>query len=169
MIQYSSINDAWGNINKKPINNIEKFIEKPSNQEKTINPPIISPPIISPPVISLPNINPPNINREHFITDVSHCSFTEHLKTCEKCKKNMKEYFVNPDNNANIREINLFDLIKFNVTTDVLNVVFIILIILIFIVLLSMVNISFKTNNTAMKYYMVPSNLANIPAQYFSN
>ena len=170
MIQYSSINDAWGNkdINKKTINNIEKFIEKPSNQEKTnISPQIISPQIISPPMISPQIISPPMINKEHFTSDVSYCSFTEHLKTCEKCKKNMAEYFTNPGNNT--REINLFGLIKFNLTTDVLNLIFIILIILIFVIILSMVNVSFRTNNTAMKYYMVPSNLANIPVQYFGN
>ncbi len=163
MIQYSSINDAWGN--KKTLNNIEKNIAKPS-----VNYQIQDEKEIITPVIEKKN------HDEKFVNKQSQCSFTEHLKTCENCKKIMVDYFTNNENN--IKKINIFGLIKFNLTTDVLKVIFIILIIIIFILLLSMMNISLKTNNIGMKYYMVPNNIPNIPnipgipgiaAQYFSN
>jgi hypothetical protein len=161
MIQYSSINDAWGNkdINKKSINNIEKFIDKPLMKNKEPN--------IDKPVINIEKMVPQNhinLNKEKFVDEPSNCSYTEHLKTCENCRKKITEFFNSETSNT--KEINIFGLIKFNLTTDVLKVIFVILLIFIFVLLLSMINISFKTN-TAMKYYMIPGNLSNIPGQYF--
>lgn len=160
MIQYSSINDAWGNrdINKKTLNNIEKKFIKPSvNYElkEEIKP------------------NTPINHHEKFINEQSNCSFTEHLKTCENCKKIIAEYFAGSENtntNDNIKTIKIFGF-KLNITTDVLKVIFIIIIIIIFVLLLSMINISFKPNNSEMKYYMIPNNIATIPinGQYFTN
>ncbi len=165
MIQYSSINDAWGNkdINKKSLNNIEKFINRPPLNNNI--PAQVASAIEHPIILDTKN----NLNKEQFVSEVSQCSFTEHLKTCDNCKKIIAEYFINQ--NSNVREIKLWGL-QLSLPTETLKVIFIILIILIFILLLSMVNISFKNNNIGMKYYMVPSNFPNfsgMPGQYFSN
>ncbi len=163
MIQYSSINDAWGN--KKPLNYVENFVAKDNKVPVQVPMQIPVPELHNkkdvhpePPVIK----EPPK--KETFANEMSPCAFTEHLKTCEKCKNTIAEYFENNDNPE--REINFFGLVRFHVTTEFLKGVFVVIIIVIFVLLLSMINISFKNNNNQLKYYMVP---ANIPHQYFNH
>ena len=158
MIQYSSINDAWGNketYKKNALNNLEGFNSKPLEKfvsEKTQQESNNIAPIEKPSII--PNITPNNIiNKEHFepILINSKCSFAEHLKTCKYCKNSLTEHYEN-DNNT---QINIFGF-KINITKDVLKVIFILLIVLIFIIILSTINISLNYPKTDMKYYMVP-------------
>jgi hypothetical protein len=162
MIQYSSINDAWGNketYKKNALNNLEGFNSKPlekfvseKTQQESNNIAPIEKPSIIPNII--PNITPNNIiNKEHFepILINSKCSFAEHLKICEDCRNSLTEHYEN-NNNA---QINIFGF-KINITKDVLKVIFILLIVLIFIIILSTINISLNYPKTNMKYYMVP-------------
>ena len=156
MIQYSNINDAWGNkdiFKKNTLNNYNNksiicnpdvvlpeeniAVEKPTEIPPTTQP--------EPTVISAP------INREHFQT-TSSCSFAEHLKNCEHCRNSLTEYFENESNN--IAKIDIFGL-KMSISKDLLKIIFIVIIIIIFILILSMVNISLKDDiNTHMKYNM---------------
>jgi hypothetical protein len=154
MIQYSSINDAWGNkeIYKKT-NNIDNFIN--NKVESFTQPQVVNKveTFTQPQVVNTPEIV--NNHSEHFNNpaQTNYCSFSEHLKNCEHCKNSLTEYFTN---DGTISNINLFGL-NINITKDVLKIIFIILIILIFIILLSMINISLKDFKSQMKYYMVPN------------
>jgi hypothetical protein len=184
MIQYSSINDAWGNYKKNTLDNyvqnkvenkIEPQIEnfKP-NIENIINPePKID--IIK----NIENIENKILNSEpkldtkkevldHHILEMNdidkfetfekfeNCSFAEHLGNCKKCRDKLGEYFTNGEETV-YSEINLFGL-HIKITKDVLKVIFIILLILILVLTVSTINMSFK--NTEMKYYMMqPPNM----------
>jgi hypothetical protein len=179
MIQYSNINDAWGNkdlLKKNSINNLNnKSIE--SNLE--VLPPKIVPNIVPNVVpndikpklpntdvakipVKFPQYQPPVIVpntevKEHFFqthTSSKSCSFAEHLKTCEECRNSLYEYLGNESTTSTI---DLFGL-KITVSKDILKIIFIILIICIFIILLSMVNVSLK-EETNMKYFMMPSQM----------
>jgi hypothetical protein len=190
MIQYSNINDAWGNkeIFKKNILNNLDSIGKPVAQispnnavspqdtllapvetknaipqvDKNIVVPITAQNIQGAPIlnnidiasntpvknpsrpvdlpvnpvpkniIDVPIISNQQINKnEHF----SSCSFAEHLKNCEHCRNTLAEHF----SNTNKSHINLLGL-EFDISKDILKVIFIILIVAIFIILLSLVN-----------------------------
>ncbi len=175
MIQYSNINDAWGNkdlLKKNSLNNLNnKSIESnleviepkiiPNNVVKPIYPNadiakapvnIIQP---QPPVI-IP-MSKPEV-KEHFFKEthsVKSCSFAEHLKNCEECRNSLSEYFGNESSTTTIDLLGL----KITVSKDILKIIFVILIICIFIILLSMVNISFKEDlnmKYLMKYNMMP-------------
>jgi hypothetical protein len=170
MIQYSNINDAWGNkdlLKKNSLNNLNnKSIE--SNLE------VLKPNVPIAP--KLPEINPekntPQIsiekelkpvvqnslfdqlapfNKEHFFQESKPCSFANHLKNCEHCRNSLTEYLSNESTTSTI---DLFGL-KITISKDILKIIFVILIICIFIILLSMVNISFKNDmNSNMRYFM---------------
>ncbi len=175
MIQYSNINDAWGNkdllkknslnnLNNKSIeNNLE--VQSPNVPNKEI---IYDKPMDKPIDKPMENIKPIEQNslfnqlaptKEHFFQTTTpikthptgSCSFAEHLKTCEECRNSLTEYL---DSDNTTSTINLFGL-KITISKDVLKIIFIISIVCIFILLLSMVNISFKDDiNTNMKYLM---------------
>lgn len=179
MIQYSSINDAWGNkeiYKKNALNNFEGFnnskpVEKFVSQKNTPVNDIHIAPIIEKPII-VQNIAQ---NKEHFepapinpaadtATYINNytsksCSFAEHLKNCEHCRNSLTEYF---ENDSSVSTINIFGL-KINITKDVLKVIFIILIVLIFIIILSTINFSLNNSRMNMKYYMVPQVPHNLP------
>lgn len=168
MIQYSNINDAWGNnkeIFKKNVlnNNLEKPADKlPESIPNTYSPRIVDIPLSNTPVLNTitskpsTNIIEPNIpisnkpiNTEHFKS----CSYAEHFKVCESCRNSMLEHFKN----LNTAKVNLLGTTYF-INKDVLKTIFIILIVLIFIILLSMVNIPVKEINIPpahMKYLMM--------------
>ena len=174
MIQYSSINDAWGNkeiYKKNTLNNFNGFnnskstdkivsqkntpIEKPI--EKLIEKPID---ITNVPQTIVQNVVPNNIiNKEHFepVTSTinSTCNFAEHLKNCEHCRNSLSEHFNNDSSMSTIFGI--------NISKDILRIIFIILIVLIFIIILSTINISLNNPQMNMKYYMVPQIPHNLP------
>jgi hypothetical protein len=171
MIQYSSINDAWGNkeiYKKNTLNNIdgfnnskpiETFISQKLVQDtsvlqnivpqnivpQNIVPQNIVPQNIVPQNIVPQNIVPQNIvpqNKEHFV-DIS----TNITNSC-----NIAEHLKNCEhcrnslnehfvNDNSILQFNIFGL-KINIKKDVFKVIFIILIVLIFIIILSTINIS---------------------------
>ncbi len=150
MIQYSTINDAWGNKEIYKKNNIDNFQNKEINNIKPQNESVIIQPqnnLVVPPIVENQNIH---VNNELF--NNTSCSFAEHLKNCQHCRNSLAEYFNNDTN----QKINVFGI---NITKDLLNIIFIIIIILIFIILLSMINISLK-DNKSMKYFMLPPNNA---------
>ncbi len=185
MIQYSSINDAWGNkemYKKNTLNNIDNFSNKSimnepqKKEQKEQLSQLPQEPIETKPAVDTNQIlsnNNPVINKikllnssEHFDTSttrpLSPCSFAEHFKTCEYCRNSFGEYFNNDNSIANI---DIFGL-HIKITKDVLKVIFVIIIVLIFIILLSTINISLKDTTTHMKYYMLPQT-SNMP--YFSH
>ena len=189
MIQYSSINDAWGNkeiYKKNMLNNIDGFNNSKS-VEKGVSPKVAQetqdiqetkvtqeyqvPQNIVPqnnvPQNNVPqNIVPQNIepsNKEHFepmpINNKNSCNIAEHLKNCEHCRNSLTEYF---ENDNSISQINILGL-KINITKDVLRIIFVILIVLIFIIILSTINISLNDTRMNMKYYMIPQIPHNLP------
>ena len=163
MIQYSNINDAWGNketFKKNNLNNIENLENKKNvNVENLENKKNVNVEKLETEPINLSKQNnylfphQPNpmnsIQNENYASNT--CSFSEHLKTCEHCRNSLAEYFTN---DSSMSTINLFGL-KINITKDVLKVIFVILIILIFVILLSTINYSFKERSANMKYYMM--------------
>ncbi len=134
MINYSSINDAWGNkeiYRKNESQNIEHLNNQP---QKCANKQI-----------------------EHFeaTTKSTSCALMNHIKECSECRMRMAEMFTNTDtSNTCKKTINILGL-KINVTNDVLKVLFLIIIIAIFILLLSIINLSFK--KTEIKYVVLPN------------
>ena len=129
MIQYSSINDAWGykdTYKKNSLNNIENFANK-----NTINVELITNNTNHPvphndthndthPIHHNDNNDTHNNthnnthNDTHNIHPISHhehfmnpiinnnsCSFAEHFKTCDHCKDSFIEYFNNNNYNNN--------------------------------------------------------------------
>ena len=148
MIQYSNINDAWGNkdiFKKNTLNNFNKPIKSNLDviastvEQKPVE---ISPPAPTPspsPAVQDKLLAP--VNTEHFQTTstMNSCSFAEHLKNCEHCRNSLTEYFEAETNN--IAKIDIFG-IKMSISKDILKIIFIVIIILIFILILSMVNIS---------------------------
>ncbi len=173
MIQYSNINDAWGNkeIFKKNTLNIDKKMLPVSKEPKTdyiesvpapvaltasinpVEPKILSPAPLSDNIIPLSNkiVNKPH---EPFYAH-SPCVYTEHLKQCEKCRNNMAEYFTR----NKYAHIDIFGL-DLTVSRDVLKIIFVIIIVIIFLIILSFVNVPIteelhiKPTATQMKYYM---------------
>jgi len=174
MIQYSSINDAWGNkeiYKKNSLNNFNGFNNsKPedkivSQKNTPIEKPIDKPIIITNVPQNVPqtivqNIAPNNIiNKEHFepVTSTinSTCNFAEHFKNCEHCRNSLSEHFNNDSSMSTIFGI--------NISKDILRIIFIILVVLIFIIILSTINISLNNPQMNMKYYMVPQIPHNLP------
>lgn len=144
MINYSSINDAWGykEIYKK--NTLDNILNQ-SNEKPKIQQ------VIEP-------IESPIIKKEHFNDMIkTDCALMEHIKTCETCKNKLAELFGNSDNSSG-PELNIFGL-KLHITKDVLKLIFILLIILIFIILLSIINFPFK--NSELKYLVIPNQQMN--------
>jgi len=166
MIQYSNINDAWGNkeiFKKKVLNNyVEKPADikpseipqsnKPIKHEQIITTTITNPNSNSNPITNNPINNPINNGNlnEHFKA----CSFAEHFKQCESCRNSMIEQF----NNSNKAKVNIFGM-KFLISREILKIIFIILIVLIFMILLSLVNLPIKEEiritPAHMKYLMM--------------
>jgi hypothetical protein len=140
-----------------PLSNTPIKNEKQENNNNNIN--INNPvPIISDvPILS----NQPIINnKEHF----SSCSYAEHLNNCAACRNAIIEKFSSKSSAC----VNLFGM-GFNISKDVLQVIFIILIVAIFILLLSLVNIPMKDDLNVklkqaleLKYLMNQMNYANI-------
>jgi hypothetical protein len=175
MIQYSSINDAWGNkeiYKKNTINNIDisKQIDGFKQKVETfVNPQPVQKveTFVNPqPVQKVETfVNPQPIipNNEHFVSTTtlpSTCNFAEHFKTCEHCRNSLSEYFEN-NNTSSLSIIDIFGL-KINITKDVLRVIFVIIIVLIFIIILSTINVSLQDTKMHMKYYMMPQ-MHNMP------
>ena len=163
MIQYSSINDAWGNkemYKKNTINNIDGFANKLFTNEP--------PKQIDTFIQQLPKVETfvsQQLPKVETFNDVlststmsSPCSFAEHLKSCDHCRNSLLEYF---DNGNSVSTINIFGL-KINITKAVLKIIFVIIIVLIFIIILSTINISLKDTSSHMKYYIMPQ-VSNIP------
>ncbi len=140
MINYSSINDAWGNKEKEIYkNNESQNIETLNNQPQRCE----------------------NKQIEHFevTTQPKSCALMNHIKECSECRMKMAEMFTNTDNSNTCKKtINILGL-KINITNDVLKVLFLIIIIAIFILLLSIINLSFTKTNT--KYVVLPSSRMN--------
>jgi hypothetical protein len=148
MIQYSSINDAWGNKemfkNKKPSVTPKINYDTPMKKEEIIK------------------TEPSQEAFTEQFTDVISkkdeqkvtCDAVDHLLNCDKCLKKLKEKFSNKKNIKNY-EINLFNY-KFIITKEILQGVFVFLILCIFLLLLSSINQSLKP--TDMKYYVLPNN-----------
>ena len=167
MINYSSINDAWGNnsMYKKNIHETIDIITPPQidtnipiinniiNNLPKVNLPEVNLPEVNLPEVNLPKVNLPEANNlEHFSDTINNCNISEHLKNCEDCRNKILELFS--DSNNDYSEINLFNY-KFSIKKDILKIIFIGLIIIIFFILLSLINISFKTSQ--MKYFMLPN------------
>ena len=137
MINYSSINDAWGNkeiYRKNESQNIEHINNQPQKCE--------------------------NKKIEHFdVTQPKQCVLMNHIKECNECRMKMAEMFTNTDtSNTCKKTINILGL-KINITNDVLKVLFLIIIIAIFILLLSIINLSFSKTQT--KYVVLPHSRMN--------
>lgn len=213
MIQYSNINDAWGNkeifkknilnnyldigkpvakISPKEAESVQDILLAPVNNnnipkvEQNIVVPITAPlnvplsntpvnnkkmeqnitnpvPIITDiPILSNKPIINNIINNEHFTS----CSYAEHLNNCEACRNALIEQFSSKSSAC----INLFGM-GFNISKDVLQIIFIILIVIIFVILLSLVNIPMKDDLNVqlqkaaqLKYLMM--NQMNFPNVY---
>jgi hypothetical protein len=184
MIQYSSINDAWGNkemYKKNNINNINDFINKPviineppkpidnQKQQETfaqvqqvpVSETIIKPHIetfIQAPKVEQQIPKPEIKNTEHFY-DIS--TSTKSISPCivaehlKNCEHCRNSLAEYFESDNNVSTINIFGL-KINITKDVLKIIFVIIIVLIFVIILSTINVSLKDPRTNMKYYMVP-------------
>jgi hypothetical protein len=189
MIQYSSINDAWGNkemYKKNTINNIDGFTNKLINNPKQIDTfiqpkpqevePFVNQPPKEPKVETFVNQPPKEPKVETFVSQIpiqnyghfNNTSITSTMRTScsfaehlKNCEhcRNSLSEYFESDNP--VSTINIFGL-KINITKDVLKIIFVIIIVLIFIIILSTINISLKDTRTNMKYYMVP-NMHNIP------
>ncbi len=160
MIQYSNINDVWGN--KEMYKKKEPFVNKETinidNDKETIN-------IDNKETINNNRIYEKKILREHFTDGNTSCSMIEHLENCPTCKEKIMEMFSNnkTDVEPKYATINLF-FFKINITKDVLKLIFVLLIILIFVIFLSIINVPLISNNNAAasaKYYLVPQNELN--------
>ncbi len=149
MIQYSNINDVWGN--KEMYKKKETFVNNTNNKiEPNIN-------------IENNRIYEKKILRENLDnTHNNDCSMIEHLDNCPTCKQRIMEMFQNKtEPEANFATVNLY-FFKINITKDVLKLIFVLLVILIFIVLLSIINVPLiGNNNSSAKYYLVPQNELN--------
>lgn len=135
MINYSSINDAWGNkekeiYKKNESQNIETLNNQPQRCENK------------------------KIENFEVTTQPKPCALMNHIKECSECRMKMAEMFTNTDNSNTCKKtINILGL-KINITNDVLKVLFLIIIIAIFILLLSIINLSFAKTQT--KYVVLP-------------
>ncbi len=136
MINYSTINDAWGN--KEIYRKNESQIEPLNNESQKCQ---------------------KKVETFEVTAQSKSCSFINHIKECEECRMKMSEMFTNTDN-SNIckKTLNILGL-KINITNDVLKVLFIIIIIAIFILLLSIINFSFIKTQT--KYVVLPRSRMN--------
>ena len=141
MIQYSSINDAWGNK--------EMFRNKKPSLLPKINYDIPTP--TPPPPTSPPTPTPQPV--EKLTNTQSKCDNFEHMMNCPKCFNKLKERFT--QSSINKYEVNIFGL-KINITKEILQAVFFFLILCIILLLVS----SFRnsTEQTAVKYYILPNN-----------
>ena len=167
MIQYSNINDAWGNkeIFKKNLLNNSNDFTKPVAPIVTPNAVEIEPKTLAPAVLTTnqptPKFTPPyenNVltatpNKESF--HAKSCSFAEHLKECQECRNSMYEHFKN----TNSAVVNLLGY-ELYISKDFLKILFIIIIIAIFILLLSFINVpipdNLNVNPTNIKYIIPP-------------
>lgn len=129
MINYSSINDAWGHKEtfKKNINPISETNIKVEPPKKEI-------------VLTE--------TKETFITPSS-CKMTEHFDSCPKCLNKLKEMFSDAPVVSDYIEI-----FGFKIPKNIIQILLIIIIIIIFILLLSMVNFPMKQSN--IKYNLLP-------------
>ena len=177
MIQYSSLNDAWGNSNKeiykKIINNDIPDAENTNSittpriddsntpsATNSVNNTEAEPSIynLNQPrnnVFSIVKKNGNVINNEELTNtsnDKKHCMETNdmihHLTVCKECRDKLKLLLEN-DNNI---KINLNG-IKLNVNRNILKIIFVLLIFLILLIIISMCNK--KLNNNTNKYYSV--------------
>jgi hypothetical protein len=213
MIQYSNINDAWGNkeifkknilnnnsnignpvaiISPKEAESVQDILLAPINNNNT---PKVEQNIVVPITANVPLSNTPiknekkdknekkennnnNINNPvPIIADIpiisnqpivkdnfSSCTFAEHLNNCKACRNTIIERFTS----SSSAHINILGL-EFDISKDVLKVIFIIIIVTIFILLLSLVNIPMKDDLNVqlqkavqLKYLMNQMNYPNV-------
>ncbi len=117
MINYSTINDAWGNKEIYKKNNDKKVEKKSQTPEPTTTSVDIKKDIfIEPPVF------------ENF----SSCNMMEHISNCPECLQKMKELF-SPTHSETITLPGC----NIKISKDVLQVIFVIIIICIILLILS--------------------------------
>jgi hypothetical protein len=207
MIQYSNINDAWGNkeifkknilnnnsnignpvaiISPKEAESVQDILLAPVNIiNNNNNTPKVEQNIIVPITANVPLSNTPiknekkenNINNPvPIIADIpiisnqpikdnfSSCTFAEHLNNCKACRNTIIERFAS----SSSAHVNILGL-EFDISKDILKVIFIIIIVTIFILLLSLVNIPMKDDLNVqlqkavqLKYLMNQMNYPNV-------
>jgi hypothetical protein len=140
MINYSSINDAWGHKEtfKKTTNPISETNVKVEPKKEIV-------------------LTETKETKETFITPSS-CEMTEHFESCPKCLNKLKEMFsiapVVSIDNAQYLSDNYIKIFGFVIPKNIIGILFIIIIIIIFMLLLSMVNFPIKQSN--IKYNLLP-------------
>jgi hypothetical protein len=184
MIQYSSINDAWGNkemYKKNTINNIDTFIQQSPQKVETFTPQQLPQKVETPQQLPqkvetftpqqlpqkvetfTPQQSPQKVEtftpqksiQHHEHFDVS----SSVMKTCS-----FAEHLKSCEHCRNSLSEYFendspslpIDIFGFKITKEILNIIFIIIIVLIFIIILSTINVSLNDTRTHMKYYMVP-------------
>jgi hypothetical protein len=136
MINYSSINDAWGHKEtfKKNINPISETNVKVEPKKEIVL----------------------TETKETFITPSS-CKMTEHFDSCPKCLNKLKEMFSDApyvSRGAQYLSDDYIEIFGFIIRKNIIQILFIIIIIIIFMLLLSMVNFPMKQSN--IKYNLLP-------------
>ena len=145
MIQYSSINDAWGN--KEMFRNKKPSLLPKINYDTPNLTPILTP-------TSTPTPTPiPIQNKSVEKMTNKKCDNFEHMMNCPKCFNKLREKFS--QSAVNKYKVNIFGL-KINITKEILQAVFFFLILCIILLLVSSFNTS--TESTAIKYYILPNN-----------
>ncbi len=138
MIQYSSINDAWGNkemFRKKKPSLLPKINYDTNEKKETVI------------VEKITNSSTPIETKP-----VNECNAFEHMMNCPKCLNKIKEKFT--QSNIPKYEVYMFGF-KIVITKEILQAIFIFLILCIFLLFLSSINQSFK--QTEVKYYILPN------------
>jgi hypothetical protein len=186
MIQYSSINDAWGNkeiYKKNTINNIDGFTNKPLNNLKQINTFIqpkpqevetfVQVPVPQQPKVEtfipvleqkiekiLPVLEEKIQNNEHFYNIPATSTMRTSCGFAEHLKncEYCRSSLSEYFDSDNSNSVSTINIfgLKINITKDVLKFIFVIIIIIIFIIILSTINVSLKETKMNMKYYIVP-------------
>jgi len=139
MIQYSSINDAWGHSNKEIYKkNINNNISDTENIDYTT---VVKEPI------KIEQKEPIKIEQNEEMTNTCDKFSNEmiiHIRSCEKCRNKFKSF-----ENDNVK-LNLNG-IEININRNILKIIFLILIFIILLIIISL----FKNNNNNKynKYY----------------
>jgi hypothetical protein len=140
MINYSSINDAWGkkdiykNNKIHSVNNNSKSNQPLSEQVKTIVPM----PAKVPEQVQALDIKKDIFIETPFFEKFSSCNFMDHIKNCSECKEKFKnfnqEMFGQTNQTITLPGCNI------KLSKDTLKVVFILIIICIILLFISIIN-----------------------------
>ncbi len=157
MINYSSINDAWG---KKEIYKKNVSIENNNSVSNTVSNTVSN-------KIEIPNISK---KKDIFVETpaVEHfqsCSTMEHITNCPECKNKIMELFK--QHNKKSKTINILGY-KFKISKTTLNILFILIIICIILVVISIIQEKTNIFTDQCNKNLVSNKYMHMPYQYYN-